>query len=67
MSTRINVMNLKLIKVNKKYHLVKVEFDQAQQPKFEEKKGKNYVEFGAKNNCFFWGERRRPSIIIPII
>ena len=50
MSTRINVMNLKLIKVNKKYHLVKVEFDQAQQPKFEEKKGKNYVEFGAKNN-----------------
>ena len=43
-------MNLKLIKVNKKYHLVKVEFDQAQQPKFEEKKGKNYVEFGAKNN-----------------
>ncbi len=36
-------MNLKLIKVNKKYHLVKVEFDQAQQPKFEEKKGKNYV------------------------
>lgn len=43
-------MNLKLIKVNKQYHLVKVEFDQAQQPKFEEKKGKNYVEFGAKNN-----------------
>ena len=43
-------MNLKLIKVNKKYHLVKVEFDQAQQPKFEEKKGKNYVEFGARNN-----------------
>jgi hypothetical protein len=43
-------MNLKLIKVNKNYHLVKVEFDQAQQPKFEEKKGKNYVEFGARNN-----------------
>jgi hypothetical protein len=43
-------MNLKLIKVNKKYHLVKIEFDQAQQPKFEEKKGKNYVEFGARNN-----------------
>ncbi len=36
--------------MNKKYHLVKVEFDQAQQPKFEEKKGKNYVEFGARNN-----------------
>ena len=36
--------------MNKKYHLVKIEFDQAQQPKFEEKKGKNYVEFGARNN-----------------
>lgn len=36
--------------MSNKYHLVKVEFDQAQQPKFEEKKGKNYVEFGAKNN-----------------
>jgi hypothetical protein len=36
--------------VSNKYHLVKVEFDQAQQPKFEEKRGKNYVEFGAKNN-----------------
>ena len=32
------------------YHLVKVTFDQAQQPRFEEKKGKNYVEFGAKND-----------------
>lgn len=36
--------------MSNKYHLVKVEFDQAQQPKFEEKRGKNYVEFGAKNN-----------------
>jgi len=36
--------------VNKQYQLVKVEFDQAQQPKFEEKKGKNYVEFGDRNN-----------------
>lgn len=36
--------------VNKQYQLVKVEFDQAQQPKFEEKKGRNYVEFGDRNN-----------------
>lgn len=36
--------------VNKQYQLVKVEFDQALQPKFEEKKGKNYVEFGDRNN-----------------
>jgi DNA-binding Lrp family transcriptional regulator len=36
--------------VSNKYQLIKVEFDQAQQPKFEEKKGKNYVEFGAKND-----------------
>ena len=36
--------------VNRQYQLVKVEFDQAQQPKFEEKKGRNYVEFGDKNN-----------------
>ena len=43
-------MNLKRIKVSKNYQLVKIEFDQAQQPKFEEKRGKNYVEFGAKND-----------------
>lgn len=36
--------------MSNKYQLIKVEFDQAQQPKFEEKKGKNYVEFGAKND-----------------
>jgi hypothetical protein len=36
--------------VNRQYQLVKVEFDQAQQPKFEEKKGRNYVEFGDQNN-----------------
>ena len=36
--------------VNRQYQLVKVEFDQAQQPKFEEKKGRNYVEFGDRNN-----------------
>lgn len=36
--------------VNRQYQLVKVEFDQAQQPKFEEKKGRNYVEFGDRND-----------------
>jgi len=36
--------------VSNKYQLINIQFDQAQQPKFEEKKGKNYVEFGAKNN-----------------
>jgi hypothetical protein len=36
--------------VSNKYQLIKIEFDQAQQPRFEEKKGKNYVEFGARNN-----------------
>ena len=36
--------------MNRQYQLVKVEFDQAQQPKFEEKKGRNYVEFGDQNN-----------------
>lgn len=36
--------------MNRQYQLVKVEFDQAQQPKFEEKKGRNYVEFGDRNN-----------------
>lgn len=36
--------------MSNKYHLVNIQFDQAQQPKFEEKKGKNYVEFGARNN-----------------
>lgn len=36
--------------MSNKYQLINIQFDQAQQPKFEEKKGKNYVEFGAKNN-----------------
>jgi hypothetical protein len=36
--------------VSNKYQLINIQFDQAQQPKFEEKKGKNYVEFGARNN-----------------
>jgi hypothetical protein len=36
--------------VSNKYQLINIQFDQAQQPRFEEKKGKNYVEFGAKNN-----------------
>ena len=35
---------------NKQYNLVRVEFDQAQQPKFAEKKGKKYIEFGERNN-----------------
>jgi hypothetical protein len=36
--------------VSKAYNIINVQFDQAQQPKFEEKKGRNYVEFGEKNN-----------------
>jgi hypothetical protein len=36
--------------VSNKYQLINIQFDQAQQPKFEEKKGKNYIEFGARNN-----------------
>jgi hypothetical protein len=36
--------------VSNKYQLINIQFDQAQQPRFEEKKGKNYIEFGAKNN-----------------
>ena len=32
------------------YKHITLEFDQAQQPRFEEKKGKNYVEFGERNN-----------------
>ena len=36
--------------MSNKYQLINIQFDQAQQPKFEEKKGKNYVEFGARNN-----------------
>lgn len=36
--------------MSNKYQLINIQFDQAQQPRFEEKKGKNYVEFGAKNN-----------------
>lgn len=43
-------MNLNLIAVSSKYQFVRVEFDQAEQPIFEEKKGRNYVEFGAKND-----------------
>ena len=35
---------------NKQYNLVRVEFDQAQQPKFAEKRGKKYVEFGENND-----------------
>jgi len=34
----------------KQYNLIRVEFDQAQQPKFAEKKGKKYVEFGERND-----------------
>jgi hypothetical protein len=36
--------------VNKAYNIINVQFDQAQQPRFEEKKGRNYVEFGERNN-----------------
>jgi hypothetical protein len=36
--------------VSKAYNIINVQFDQAQQPKFEEKKGRNYIEFGEKNN-----------------
>jgi DNA-binding MarR family transcriptional regulator len=31
-------------------NLITIQFDQAQQPKFEEKKAQGYVEFGEKNN-----------------
>ena len=36
--------------MSKAYNIINIQFDQAQQPKFEEKKGRNYVEFGEKNN-----------------
>ena len=36
--------------MSKAYNIINVQFDQAQQPKFEEKRGRNYVEFGEKNN-----------------
>lgn len=36
--------------MSKAYNIINVQFDQAQQPKFEEKKGRNYVEFGERNN-----------------
>ena len=45
-----NVTNLKPIQVSKAYNIINVQFDQAQQPKFEEKRGRNYIEFGEKNN-----------------
>ena len=32
------------------YKHITLQFDQAKQPKFEEKKGKNYIEFGKDNN-----------------
>lgn len=32
------------------YQHITLQFDQAKQPKFEEKKGKNYIEFGKDNN-----------------
>ena len=44
------VTNLNHIIVSSKYQFVRVEFDQAEQPIFEEKKGRNYIEFGAKND-----------------
>jgi hypothetical protein len=36
--------------VSKAYNIINVQFDQAQQPKFEEKRGRNYIEFGERNN-----------------
>lgn len=36
--------------MSKAYNIVNIQFDQAQQPKFLEKKSGNYVEFGEKNN-----------------
>lgn len=36
--------------MSKAYNIINVQFDQAQQPKFEEKRGRNYIEFGEKNN-----------------
>lgn len=35
---------------NKFRNIITLQFDQAQQPKFEEKKGKGYVEFGSRND-----------------
>ena len=32
------------------YRVIEISFDQAQQPKFEEKRGKGYIEFGKENN-----------------
>lgn len=36
--------------MSKAYNIINVQFDQAQQPRFEEKRGRNYIEFGEKNN-----------------
>jgi hypothetical protein len=36
--------------VSKAYNIINVQFDQAQQPRFEEKRGRNYIEFGERNN-----------------
>ena len=36
--------------MSKAYNIINVQFDQAQQPKFEEKRGRNYIEFGERNN-----------------
>lgn len=55
--------------MSNKYQFVRVEFDQAEQPIFEEKKGKNYVEFG-KNNDYsnylisLYGESPKHGAII---
>jgi DNA-binding transcriptional regulator YhcF (GntR family) len=32
------------------YRIIEIQFDQAEQPKFVEKKGKGYIEFGKDNN-----------------
>ena len=36
--------------MSKAYNIINVQFDQAQQPRFEEKRGRNYIEFGERNN-----------------
>jgi hypothetical protein len=63
------VTNLNHIIVSSKYQFVRVEFDQAEQPVFEEKKGRNYIEFG-KNNDYsnylisLYGESPKHGAII---
>lgn len=36
--------------MDNQYKIIELKFDQAQQPKFEEKRGKGYIEFGKEND-----------------